>query len=186
MVDVVSNGSTLNLNVDNFQYTSFKFVNGDSGTISIEYNFNSTSDVNVTLSYENLSGYANVSTFSGLFNEIVNEENSDNYIKIDLTNATFSDGSNSVTIKGESNTNLIPSQANPDTTKEGKIDEIAFTITPTSTNVTITYTFYIPTSGTGQAGNFRQNLGKYLKAFKDTKGNYTDVTKFISTVVAAS
>ena len=185
VVDVISNGSTLNLNVDNFQYTSFKFVNGDSGTISIEYDFNSTSDVNVTLSYENLSGYADVSSFPGLFNQII--ENSNNYIKIDLTNATFSDGSSSVTIKKESNTNLIPSQANPDTTKEGKIDEIAFTITPTSaeTNVTITYTFHIPT-GEGLEGNFRQNLGKYLKAFKDTEGNYTDVTKFISTVVASS
>lgn len=162
VVDVVSSGT---VTPNTFQYTSFGFVDGKN-TISIKYNFTSTARTKVTLSYENLSAYAGTG-FSGLFTQIVS--NSENSINVSITNCDVS----SFTINSTDKSKIVSSNGT---------DEIVFYITPKSTGeVTITYTFNVPTTTT--KGNFRQNLGKYLMAGGSDGKVFT---KFISTVVASS
>lgn len=163
VVDVVSSGSTLN--VSGFQYTSFGFVNNEGaiqnqGSISITYTFASTgNEVDMTLSYENLSGYA-TTDFQGLFSQILSGEG--NSIQVYHNNTLF------LTVSED---NIITKTEDSDV----YFDQISYSFTPSTTTVEIKYVFNI-----ANGGNFRQNLGKYLKAFTDSK------TTFISTVVAAS
>ena len=154
---------------------------------------NSYPTVNISLGYENLSAYATNDNIKGLFDRICSETG------------------NSITVKIESKSNISYAIKTPTETSStmeftvsssnlghikddtGVYDSLVFLLVApegsynsnTTDTITITYTFNIDSST--NKGNFRQNLGKYLMAKSgETVNGKPNVTRFISTVVAAS
>ena len=163
---------TTRFNLVNFQYSSLAFVTEDGVTknvIEIDYYIQYTGTVAFSLGYKNLSAYSDEEGFTGLFTKMLS--NSANSIVISFSDSSIAPITiNSTNMNGE---NGVKTGNGGDYL----YFEEEFATASAATTLTVTYTFNIPTNS--NAGNFRQNFGKYLKVIENDK------TVFVSTVANA-
>ena len=164
VVDLSDKIYTTGFNLGDFQYSSLAFAEGKNKMV-VTYNIQYTGTVAFSLGYKNLSGYA--AEGYQLFGKML-DGNASNQIVI-----SFSDGSTAITVNKDNKSTYV--KANND--GDYLYFEKDFATASAATTLTVTYTFNIPTNS--NAGNFRQNFGKYLKVIENDK------TVFVSTVANA-
>ena len=162
VVDLSDKIKTTGFNLGDFQYSSLAFVEGKNKMV-VTYSIQYTGTVAFSLGYKNLSGYA--ANDYELFNNMLTD---DNQVVI-----SFDDGSAAITVNKDNKSTYV--KANND--GDYLYFEKDFATASAATTLTVTYTFNIPTNS--NAGNFRQNFGKYLKVIENDK------TVFVSTVANA-